>query len=184
MNVILKDDFPALGFVGDKVSVKSGYARNFLFPRGLAIEANDSNERLLRHALSAITSKRVKLRAEAEKIAEDMKAKKLEFSLKSGESGKTFGSITTKEIEAELGKLGFPVDRRRIKLTEPLKRAGKFTVDVRLHAEVTVPVEIEITIELIEEESKRADSEGDNKRGKRSSKPRKQEIENEEETAE
>lgn len=161
MEVILREDFAALGFIGDKVKVRSGYARNFLIPRGVALEARIDNESQIKHALTAINSKKVKLRGEAEKLSESLKSKNLVFTLKSGEKGKIFGSVTHKDIEAELNKSGFAVDRRRIRLAEPLKRAGSYTVDIRLHSEVTVSIPVEIKIELLEEKKEEEAGKGE-----------------------
>ncbi|MDZ4786794.1 MAG: 50S ribosomal protein L9 [bacterium] len=173
MDVILREDFPALGFLGDKVSVKRGFARNFLFPRGIALEANAESERQLRHALGSINSKKLKLRADAEKLSEELQAKTLSFTLKAGEKGKTFGSITAKDIEVELTKLGFAIDRRRIRLGEPFKKAGSYLVDIRLHSEITAQVKAEVKIELIEEKPESNEQSGnEDRRGKRGGRSR------------
>lgn len=185
MEVILKEDYPALGFIGDRISVKRGYARNYLLPRGLAIEANDNNARHLKHSLSAITSKRIKLRSEAETVATDIQSKNFEFTLKAGEGGKIFGAVTVMDIEAELSKNGFKIDRRRIRLGESLKKAGNYQVDVKLHPEVTAPLNVSVKLELVEPTDASAKggeaSERKEKRAPRSKKPKQ---DNEEEKAE
>lgn len=177
MEVILREDFAALGFIGDKVNVRSGYARNFLIPRGIALEARVDNKSQINHALTAINSKKVKLRGEAEKLSDSLKSKTLSFTLKSGEAGKIFGSITHKDIESELVKAGFAVDRRRIRLPEPLRRAGSYSIEIRLHSEVTVSIPVEVKIELLEEkkEEEAGKSEGSDKprRGSRGKKAKK-----------
>jgi len=174
MEVILKEDFAALGFIGDMINVKRGYARNFLLPRGLAIEANPNNERQLKHSLNSINSKKIKLRGEAEKLAEDIKTKSLSFTLKSGENGKIFGSVTNRDIEAELAKHGFVIDRRRIRLSEPLRRAGVFDIEVRLHSDVSVSFPVDVKIELIEEKADSTEQEqAEGRKPRRSSRSKK-----------
>lgn len=167
MEVILREDFASLGYVGDKVNVRRGYARNFLIPRGIAIDATTRNERLLKHNLSAITAKRVKLKAAAEEEAKRIGEISLQFTLKAGKHGKTFGSITAKDICAALELKGVKIDRKRIKLSEPLKRSGTFAVDARLHAEVSVPLNVEIVAEKFEEEKSEEKGEGEDQETKR-----------------
>ncbi len=154
MEVILREDFAALGFIGDKVKVKGGYARNFLIPRGIAMESREENARQVNHQLVSINAKRVKMRGEAEKLAEDLKSKSLSFTLKSGDKGRIFGAVTNKDIEAALTKIGYNVDRRRIRLPEPIRKAGSSEVEIKLHAEVSVTIPVSVKIEILEEEKK------------------------------
>jgi large subunit ribosomal protein L9 len=158
MEVILREDFAALGFIGDKVKVKGGYARNFLIPRGLAIESREDNTKQVMHHLVAINAKKVKMRSEAEKLAQDLKDKSLSFTLKSGDKGRIFGAVTNKDIEAALIKLGYTIDRRRIRLPEPLRRAGSFEVEIKLHAEVSINIPVTVKIELLEEAKPEAEA--------------------------
>lgn len=147
MDVILREDFPSLGYIGDRVKVKPGYARNFLIPRGVAIEASSRNAKLLNHKLSGIMAKRIKLKAEAEAAAAEMQKLTLEFTLKFGEKGRSFGAVTPRDIEQAFEKLGHKIDRRRIRIEEQLKTAGSYTVGVRLHAEVIAKVPVVIRAE-------------------------------------
>lgn len=142
MEVILQQNFPALGYVGDTVKVKPGYARNYLIPRGLAVEASSESQRYLKHVLSTISAKRLKLRSEAQSISERLEKVSLEFSIKLGAGGKSFGSISVRDIEAQLKEKGFELDRRQIRLLEPIRKAGEYKVQVKLHSEVhaSVPV--------------------------------------------
>ena len=161
MEVILNQDFPSLGYVGDKVKVRPGYARNFLIPRGVAIEATARNRSQLRHRLTAINAKKIKLRAEAEEFAKRLGTLTLEFVVKMGSQGKAFGAVTAKDIEAALLKEGVTLDRRQIKLTEPIKKAGEFTVMIKLHSEVLAPVAMRVSAEV--SESQKSASEGERK---------------------
>jgi large subunit ribosomal protein L9 len=144
MEVILKEDYISLGYIGDTVKVRRGFARNFLIPRGIAVEASSGNERQLKHKLSGIISKRIKKKAEAEAFAKVLGQVTVEFTLKVGSKGKTFGAVTTRDIEASLKALGYEVDRRQIRLSETIKGPGVYTVDVKLHSEVTVPVNVKV----------------------------------------
>jgi len=153
MEVILREDFPSLGYVGDRVNVKRGYARNFLIPRGIALDASVRNVRLLNHQLSAVHAKRAKLRADAEELAKKIAEIQLAFTLKMGKHGKSFGSVTLKEVLSQLAEKGVEVDRKRVKMSEAFKRPGKYTVEIKLHAEVTVPVTVEVSGDKIEEDS-------------------------------
>jgi large subunit ribosomal protein L9 len=144
MEVILREDCLPLGYVGDTVRVKRGYARNYLLPRGLAVEASSHNSRALKHQLSGIMAKRMKKRAEADQFGAVLSQIIVEFTLKMGAQGKSFGSVTTRDIEAALKALGYEVDRRQIKLVDAIKGAGLHKAEVKLHSEVTVPLQIKV----------------------------------------
>jgi large subunit ribosomal protein L9 len=144
MEVILREDFISLGYVGDRVKVRRGFARNFLIPRGVAVEASSANERALQHKLGAIVAKRLKKKAEAEAFAKVLEQVTVELTLKVGGQGKSFGSITAKDIEEALKNLGYSVDRRQIRLAEVIKGVGQYKVDVRLHSEVVVSVQLKV----------------------------------------
>jgi large subunit ribosomal protein L9 len=144
MEVILREDFISLGYIGDKVKVRRGFARNFLIPRGIAVEASSANERALQHKLGAIVAKRLKKKAEAQAFGQVLQQVTVELTLKVGGQGKSFGSITAKDIEDALKGLGYAVDRRQIRLAEVIKGAGLYKVDVRLHSEVVVAVQVKV----------------------------------------
>lgn len=143
----MQSDFPTLGYVGDKVNVAKGYARNFLIPRGIAVESSSKNEHQIRHLLAGIDKKRARLRVDAEEFAKKLAAITLEFTLKVGEGGKTFGAITSKDIEAALKAKGLELLRKQIRLVEPLKKAGDYTVTCKLHSEVSGTVAIKMLLE-------------------------------------
>jgi large subunit ribosomal protein L9 len=136
MQVILKERLEHLGNAGDVVTVKAGYARNYLVPKGLAYEANDANlkrigrerEQAARHEAEAVGAAR-----EAAKAIEGLS---VTFTARAGEEGKLFGSITSSDIAEKLAEQGVEIDRRQIQLDEPIKALGVFTVAIRLHAEV------------------------------------------------
>lgn len=144
MEVILREDYISLGYIGDTVRVRRGFARNFLIPRGIAVEATSGNERQLKHKLSAIVAKRIKKKAEAEAYGKVLSQVTVEFTLKVGAKGKSFGSVTSRDVEASLKTLGYNVDRRQIRINETIKGPGVYSVDVKLHSEVTVPVQVKV----------------------------------------
>jgi large subunit ribosomal protein L9 len=144
MEVILREDFLSLGYVGDTVRVKRGFARNYLIPRGIAVESSTTNEKVLKHKLAAIVSKRIKKKAEAEQFAKILEQVIVEFTLKVGAKGKSFGSVTAKDVEASLKALGYEVDRRQIRVIEAIRGPGAHKVEVKLHSEVVVPVQVKV----------------------------------------
>ncbi|MCA9736055.1 MAG: 50S ribosomal protein L9 [Gemmatimonadota bacterium] len=149
MKIILKETVEHLGEAGEVVSVKPGYARNFLLPRGLAYRATDANLRRIEAERAQAEERSRRDYLEARRRASQLEGKSLAFTAKAGEEGKLFGSITSSDIAERLngGGLDFEVDRRKIELDEPLKQVGTFTVSVRLHADVHVPVEVRIDAE-------------------------------------
>jgi large subunit ribosomal protein L9 len=144
MEVILREDFLSLGYVGDTVRVKRGFARNYLIPRGIAVESSTTNEKVLKHKLAAIVSKRIKKKAEAEQFAKILEQVIVEFTLKVGAKGKSFGSVTAKDVEASLKALGYEVDRRQIRVIDAIRGPGAHKVEVKLHSEVVVPVQVKV----------------------------------------
>jgi len=144
MEVILREDYISLGYVGDTVRVRRGFARNYLIPRGIAVESSSVNDRQLKHKLSAIIAKRVKKKAEAEAFGKVLEQVTVEFTLKVGAKGKSFGSVTSRDIEASLKSLGYEVDRRQIRLADTIKGPGVYKADVKLHSEVTVSIQVKV----------------------------------------
>jgi large subunit ribosomal protein L9 len=142
MEVILFENVATLGSQGAVVSVSPGYYRNFLAPRKLAVEATEANKKSLQDKV-----KRLNRQAEAEKKAARGEAEKLgevtlTFRLRAGEEDKLFGSVTNADIAEELAKAGYTIDRHSITIEEPIKRLGLYTVDVRMHHEVTAKVKV------------------------------------------
>jgi large subunit ribosomal protein L9 len=144
MEVVLREDYLPHGYVGDVIKVRGGFARNFLIPRGIAMEASARNVRVQKHNLAAVLAKRQKRQAEAEEFGKILSQIIVEITLKSGEQGRTFGSVTVKDIEAGLKALGYTVDRKQIRIVEAIKAVGLHKVDVKLHSEVVVAVQIKV----------------------------------------
>jgi large subunit ribosomal protein L9 len=144
MQVILREDVPNLGRTGDVVKVRDGYARNFLLPRELAIEADPKNLRVFEHEKRIAMRRREAKRTESAKIKERIEAVALALAVRAGEEGKLFGSITNIDIERGLREKGIEIDRRKILLAEPIKQLGDYTIAVRVDPEVEANLKITI----------------------------------------
>ena len=142
MDVILFETVPNLGSQGSIVSVAPGYFRNYLSPRGLAVEATDINKARLQDKIRRLEKQAEVERQAARGVAERLGDVTLTFRLKAGEEDKLFGSVTNTMIAEQLLENGFEVDRHNISIAEPIKRLGMFTVDVHLHTEVHAKVKV------------------------------------------
>lgn len=145
VKVILRQDIDKLGEAGEVVSVKPGFARNYLLPRGYAFEATQANLRQLETERLQAEAKSKRDYLEARRRAARLEQVSLTFHARAGEESKLFGSITTADIADRLNSeqgLDFEVDRRSIELDEPIKALGVFAVPVRLHAEVKPEIKV------------------------------------------
>ena len=144
LKVILRQDVPELGQSGDIVTVRPGYARNFLLPRGMAYEATGANIKQLEEEKRRLESRSKQQYLEARRRASQLEPVSLTFHANAGEEGKLFGSITSADIAERLNEqnLDFEVDKRDIELGEPLKSLGVYNVAVRLHAEVKPEIKV------------------------------------------
>jgi len=147
MEVILREDVAKLGHRGDIVTVKNGYARNYLLPRKLALEATASNRKQIEEMKAAAVRQRVVEKGGAESLAAQLAALTLTIPAKAGESDQLFGSVTAMDIAAALEAKGFHIDKRKVELAEPLKTLGEYKVPLRLHADVTASVEVHVVRE-------------------------------------
>ncbi len=144
MKVILQEEVKSLGKMGEVVSVSDGYARNYLIPKKLAVEANVRNVKALEHEKRKLEDKAKKIRTDAQGLSERLSSLTLTLRAKAGEEEKLFGSITNKDIAEALGAEGLDIDRKKILLDEPIKRLGSYTVGIRIHPEVTAQVNINV----------------------------------------
>jgi large subunit ribosomal protein L9 len=142
--VLLRDDIDNLGARGEIVRVKAGYARNYLLPRNLAVEATTNNVRQIEGERAALAKREAKERSSAELQADQLRSLTLKFERKVGEAGVLYGSVTSMDIAHELKEQGYEIDRRRIVLREPIKRFGNYAVPVRLHRDVTVELPVNV----------------------------------------
>jgi large subunit ribosomal protein L9 len=140
MEVILREDVPSLGTTGDIVKVRPGFARNYLLPRGLAVVADRRNIQVLAHHKRVVAVKRERDQQQAQRLADQIGKLRLVIQERAGEEGKLFGSVTNQDIERALANAGFTIDRRKIRLDEPLKALGEYPVTVHLAAGVDAQV--------------------------------------------
>jgi large subunit ribosomal protein L9 len=145
--ILLREDVDDLGARGEIVRVRSGYARNYLLPRKLAVEATSSNVKQIEQERAALLKKEAGERATAQGQAEQLGKLVLEFKRKAGEQGALYGSVTSMDIAEALQERGYEIDRHRIHLREPIKRLGEFTVPVRLHREVSIDLPVKVAAE-------------------------------------
>jgi large subunit ribosomal protein L9 len=151
MEVILKEDVVNLGLRGEVVKVADGYARNFLLPRKMALQATETNKAVIEQMKAAAARRSATEKVQAEEWVAKLDPVVLSFTRKSGEQGHLFGSVTSADIASELAAKGFEVDRRKIQLGEPLKSLGEFTVPIRLHREVTARIKVKVLAEAGDE---------------------------------
>ncbi len=150
MQVILREEVLSLGTIGDVVEVKPGYARNYLLPRGLAVEASTRNLRQREHQERVIGEKRLREQKTASAAAERLSSQALSFTMRAGEDGKLFGSVTNQDIQRQLEERGFALDRRRIVLAEPIKALGDHEVSILVGPDTRATVKVKV---LAHEES-------------------------------
>jgi large subunit ribosomal protein L9 len=148
MKVILKEDIPKLGRMGQTVEVARGYGRNYLIPQGKAIVATSKNLKALEHERMLIERKAELARKEAEGVAEKISGLTLSLSRKVVEEDKLYGSVSVSDIYQALEEAGVEIERKLIKLEEPIKSLGEFKVPIKVHEDVTV----EVTVQVLKEE--------------------------------
>ena len=142
MRIILKKDIDELGYEGDMADVAKGYARNYLIPKGFAVEATTQNLKTFEMQKRKIEVKRLKAREQAERLKEQIGGLVITFNQKAGEEGKLYGSVTGMDIAGELEKKGVVVDRRKIALDKPIKTLGEFAVPIKIFPKVTAMVKV------------------------------------------
>lgn len=142
MQVILLEDVPSLGKVGDLVGVSDGYGRNYLIPKKKAILATEKSFKVLEHQKRQVQHRMERTKKDAEKTAQQIENLSCTFSKNVGESGKLFGAVTSMEIEAYLKGQGIEVDRKKILLEEPIKNLGMYSIPIKLLPEVTVHLKV------------------------------------------
>jgi large subunit ribosomal protein L9 len=142
MQVLMREDYEGLGKAGELVTVKDGFARNFLIPKGIAFRASSAAVRMLSHEQRSKEVRENKARREAEKLAAKLGKISLTAGVKTGEDDRLFGTVTPAEIAALLAEKGFDVDRKKIVLDEPITALGIYGVKVRLHSRVEAEVKL------------------------------------------
>jgi large subunit ribosomal protein L9 len=144
MEVILREDIEKLGSRGEVVKVASGYARNFLLPKRLAVAATASNKKIVEQERHAHVRREAKLVDEAQDLSKLLTGVSVSIAQKAGEADQLFGSVTSKDIAEALAAKNFIIDRRKIHLEEPIKQLGEFKVPVRLYRDVTAEITVNV----------------------------------------
>lgn len=142
MELILKADVKGLGERGDVVKVKTGYARNFLLPKNLAVPATEAYKKVLEEETRLREVRDSKIKRNVKAVAEKMKSLSCTIVVQAGEEDKLYGSVSTHDIAESIGKQGFDVEHKQVILEEPIKTLGVYTVPIRLHREVEVPIKV------------------------------------------
>jgi large subunit ribosomal protein L9 len=149
MEVILKEDVANLGHHGDVVKVADGYARNFLLPRKMAMQATLANKAVIEQMKSSAARRSATEKTQAEELVAKLEPIVLSFTRKSGENGQLFGSVTSADIAAGIEAKGFEIDRRKIQLAEPLKTLGDYDVAIKLYREVTAHIKVKVLTDAV-----------------------------------
>jgi large subunit ribosomal protein L9 len=146
MKVILSEDVKNLGIMGDVVNVSDGYARNFLFPKKFAVEANTKNLKEFEHNKKIITEKAAKIKESFKSVAEKLASVTLTIKAKTGEDDKLFGSVTNMNVAEALALEGFDIDKKKI-VMEPIKKLGEYSATIKLHTDLSAEVKINVVQE-------------------------------------
>lgn len=147
VTLILQEAVPSLGEVGDLVTVKPGFARNYLIPQGKAIFATDARVEELEHHKRVVAEKAAKQLQDLQAVKKRVEALSVTISARVGEEGKLFGSVTSLQVHEALAAQGLEIDRRRIEIAEPIKEAGEHRVHVKLHRDVVAELKVTVTAE-------------------------------------
>jgi large subunit ribosomal protein L9 len=144
LEIILRKDVENLGHAGELVTVRPGYGRNYLIPRGLALAATRGNIAQLEHQKRIIAAEQARVRAEHAKMAEALKGVSVSIARKKGADGKLFGSVSTKDIAEALAMQNINVDRKLIRLDDAFKAVGSYEVPVRFTADISVDIRVNV----------------------------------------
>jgi len=147
MEIILLDSVPKLGNRGQVVKVKSGFARNYLFPRNLALPATDGNRRVFQENERHLIKRDIELSGAARERAAKLGDLSVSITVQVGDEDKMYGSVTSLDIVRKLKEQGHEVDRNEVLLDDPIKQLGEYTIDLRLHRDVTAPVKVSVVKE-------------------------------------
>ena len=154
ITILLRDDIDTLGGRGEIVKVRAGYARNYLLPQGLATLATKGNVKQIEGERAALLKKAAVEKSTADAQKDQMSSIALTFERKAGEGGTLFGSVTSMDVAEAIQAKGYEIDRRKIVLKDPIKETGEYTVKVKLHREVVLEIQVTVTAEGGEPETK------------------------------
>lgn len=148
MEIILKQDIPNLGHKDDLVTVKNGYARNYLIPQGFATAATESAKKVHAENIKQRAHKEAKIKEDAEKFAKKLEGLTLTIGAKTSSTGKIFGSVNTIQIAESLAEKGFDIDRKNISIKDDaVKEVGTYSAEIKLHRDVKVSIQFEVIAE-------------------------------------
>ena len=153
MKLLLKEDVDGLGFCGDEVEVKAGYGRNFLIPKGKALLATPNNLKAFNHQKRIVQAKVKKVTGIAQGVADKISNTAIQIKKKMGDGGKMFGTVTAQEVSDLLKAKGIDIDRRKFQIQEPIKKAGEYSIPVKLHPEVTAQIKLAVDGEKVIEKT-------------------------------
>lgn len=145
MKLILQENIETLGHIGDIVKVAPGYARNYLLPKGFAVEATEKNAKALEHAKRQMAYKKNKSLEAAKLLAGKLEELAIAITHQAGEEGKLFGSVTNMEVAAYLKDKGLDIDRKKIVMVEPIKALGEYAIPVKIHPEITATIKVTVS---------------------------------------
>jgi len=146
MKVILSEDVKNLGLMGEVVNVSDGYARNFLFPKKFAVEANTKNLKEFEHNKKIITERAAKIKESFKSVADKLASITLTIKAKTGEDDKLFGSVTNMNVAEALAAAGHDIDKKKI-VMEPIKKLGEYSVTIKLHTDLSAEVKVNVVQE-------------------------------------
>ena len=155
MKIILTKDLPGLGFKDEVVSVKNGYGRNYIIPQGFGVLANKSNSKVLKENLKQTAKKQEEILKAAQKLSKKIGDLVIEFKLKTGSDEKVFGSVTTAQISKMLEEKGFEVHKKNISILSKVNNVGKYDVDLKIHKDLTHPIKINVTGDIVKAKKKK-----------------------------
>ncbi|MBU2513039.1 50S ribosomal protein L9 [bacterium] len=161
MKVILKEDVFKLGSLGDEVEVKPGYARNFLIPQDKALPFTRANVKQISHIKGILAKKRADAIGQAKALAEKLENTEIIFTMKAGENGKLFGSVTQKHIFDALQNQNIDLDRRKLHISVPIKTLGSHIIPIKLHTEVNAKLDVKVIADSTSETATEGDDSGD-----------------------
>jgi large subunit ribosomal protein L9 len=147
MKVILKDDIRNVGKMGQIVDVADGFARNYLVPRGLAVEANIKNLKSLEHERKIIQEKAKRIKNSAQTLSDKISTMTLVIKAKAGDEGKLFGAVTSMDIAEVLKNEGIEMDKKKIFLDEPIKRLGSYSINIKIHPDISTQLNVQVVEE-------------------------------------
>ena len=147
MKVVLKEDIKNVGKMGQIVDVADGYARNYLVPRGFAVEANIKNLKSLEHEKKIIQEKAKRIKNSSQTLSDKISTMTLVIKAKAGDEGKLFGAVTSMDIAELLKNEGIEMDKKKISLDEPIKRLGSYSVNIKVHPEISTHLNIQVVEE-------------------------------------